>query len=364
MIDIGLGSIAAAVAVISATDGLGGVLGASALIGLGAALVLFSLIRVQGRWLYQHLVAWRRLRRAARRMRAAPADPAAPAPAPLVALTGGYSVETIPGPRQSSLGAVSCGGTWTVGLEILSDDLLNDDLPVPLRDLPSLLSIEGVPLAQVRLLTFAAPASGSAAPASGTSSAEPGLPRSAARVLLLCLDTRSAADALGARGGSMAALAQVLRRCVLRAEEMLATHGLTTRPIDAPSMTRLLDASLGLAPAAAGAMRPQERWAHVALGEARSIAVALGGDAEHGLAVADELLGALPGSMAASALVVADSAAGPVTTLVVRASTVPAGPVDIAARVEGAARRSGLRVDTLVGRQRDGLLLTVPLAVG
>lgn len=357
MIDLGLGSIAAAVALISATEGLGGVLGAGALIGLGAVLVLVSVIRVQGRWLYQHLIAWRRLRRGARRMRVAPADPAAPAPAALFTLAGGYSIETIPGPRQSSLGAVSCGGTWTVGLEILSDDLLNDDLAVPLRDLPSLLSIEGVPLAHVRLLSFAAPAPTSA-------SDEPELPRSAARVLLLCVDTRAAADALSARGGSMAALAQVLRRCVLRAEEMLATHGLATRPVDAPAMTRLLDASLGLAPAAAGAVQPQERWAHVSLGEARSIALALGGDAERGLAVADELLGALPGSIAASALVVAPSTGGPVTTLVLRASTVPAGPVDIAARVEGAARRSGLRVDTLRGRQRDALLLTVPLAVG
>jgi type VII secretion protein EccE len=358
MVDVGLGAIAAALGLLSATDGIGTLLGAIALVILGAALVLGSVIRIRGRWAYQHLLAWARLRRSGRRMRITPTDPAAPAPAPLFALTGGYAIETIPGPRQSSLGAVSCGTAWTVALEVMADDLLNDDPGLPLGDLPSLLTIEGVTLAQVRVLTLAAPAH------AGQPGEPAALPRSAARICLLTLDTRTAADALNARGGSMAALAQILRRCVLRAEEMLASHGLASRPVDAPAMTRLLDASLGLHALAAGDAQPHERWAHVSFGAGQAVSVALGGDASRGLAVADELLATLPGAVTASAVIVSGSSAEPLTTLLVRASTLDAGGTDIAARIEGAAHARGLRVDALRGRQRDALLLTVPLVVG
>ncbi len=339
--ELGLGAIAAGLALIAATDGAAPLIGAIALLALGAVLVLGAVVRFQGRWLYQHAIARARLRRGAARRRGPDA-----AAGPLSELSGGYVVEAIPGPRQSTLGAVRCGTTWTVALEIAADDLLGDDPPVPLRDLPSLLRIEDVPLAQVRLLTFAAPA-----PDGGA------VPRTAARLCLLSVDTRAAAEALTARGGSRAALAQILRRCVLRAEELLAAHGVTTRPVDPAAMTRALDVCLGaLAPDA----RPQEHWSHVSFGAAQSVSVALGGDAARGLAVADHLLAALPGPLAASAVVVAPSGAGPVTTLVVRGGGPDAAA--IARRVRPAAQQGGLRVDELHGRQRDALLLTVPLA--
>jgi hypothetical protein len=139
-------------------------------------------------------------------------------------------------------------------------------------------------------------------------------------------------------------------------------------------MTRLLESSLGLSGLGSAAAAPHEAWAHVRFGDTRTVTVALGGDAGRALAVADTLLGELPATLAASSLVISAASSGPATMLVVRASSPGAGTGsgiggvgdvgDAGARMERAARSAGLRVDRLRGRQRDALLLTLPLAVG
>lgn len=152
-----------------------------------------------------------------------------------------FQVVTVPpAGRGAAVGAIQGETTWSVPLEMPLNGIVNDDVPLDLDRVAALLRIEGVPLASVRVVTVMWPAM------PGPDSLVGPAPRPsqrASRHLVLTLDTAYAADVIVERGGPPA-VHQILRRCVLRAEELLHTTGV--------EVARLSDRAV--AAAAAGAV--------------------------------------------------------------------------------------------------------------
>jgi type VII secretion protein EccE len=198
----------------------------------GVVLAGLALVPVQRRWTYQLALSWLQLLRRRAQVR----GPG------LQSMLGGYRVVTVPaGSRGTAFGAVRTGTLWSLPLELPLEAVANDDAPVPVEQLAALLQVEDVPMASVRLITLFAPAQPSGGP--------PGpvlpLPRSAARYVVLTLDSVLAVDALAARGGSEAAINQILRRAALRCEQTLTAAGVPVRRLDEDAVAALFPASVG-----------------------------------------------------------------------------------------------------------------------
>jgi type VII secretion protein EccE len=340
---------------------LGGLAGGGWLIvGVIGAVGFAALAAVplRSRWLYQIALAWfallRRRRRAARR-------------AGLAGILGDYQVESVPAGRDGSrLGVVRSGTTWCLPLVLRLDGVFNDDAPVPVDLLVGLLQVEDVALSSVRLVTLTAPAQLPAhAPPGPVAPVTP----LAARYCLLTLDTRRAGAAVASRGGTQAAVHQILRRCAVHAERVLSPAGLSVRRLDEAAVAALFATWMGPATPFAGPGAPKtvESWRDIRVVGTRSTVFAVSGA---GADVADRvarLAATAPTPVVATTLLFQHAgdrrevAASVLMRLSGPDTGAEAGAIDWLSRI---ARAFGLVLQRLDGEQGPLLRATTPVGIG
>jgi type VII secretion protein EccE len=346
----------AAAAVLMGLAGGGGwlIAGIVGAVALGAA----ALVPVRRRWLYQLALSWLALLRRRRRTATHPG---------LAGIFGEYRVESVPGGGDGSrIGVVRSGTTWCLPLVVGLDGVFNDDAPVPVDLLARLLSVEDVPLSSVRLITLTAPAQLPAyAPAGPVPPATP----LAARYCLLTVDSRRAADAIAARGGTEAAVHQILRRCAVHAERAFSAAGLSVRRLDEAAVEVLFATWMGPATPASGRRPPRsaESWRDVRVAGTWSTIFALSGGGSDVTDRVARLAAAAPTPVVATALLIQPARGGSEVeaTLLMRLSgpdsVSEAGAVDWLSRI---AQAFGLIVQRLDGEQGPLLRATTPLGIG
>jgi type VII secretion protein EccE len=238
-------------------------------VSLAAVLLVVAVVPVRRRRADQVVRSRWGMRRRRRQLRGAG----------IASLVGGdYEVVTVPrGSGGVSAGAIRGGDTWSVPLALPLVGVLNDDPPIPLESLATLLKVEDVPLSNVRVVTVLT--SAPAAPPAPDAAPAPPVSTLASRYLVLSLDTAYAARVIAERGGG-AAVEQIMRRCVLRAESVLKGAGVAIRRMPAEEVARHSTYALG--PAAAGpdgTVPPvAERPDHVALSGAASMTFEVTGE--------------------------------------------------------------------------------------
>jgi hypothetical protein len=325
-------------------------------IAVAALFAIFSIIPAQRRWLYQSLSSRLRLSARKRGQRRYTG---------LASLAGPYEVVDVATSGGSPTAVIRAGTTWALPLELRQDGIFNDDAGVPLGGLASLLKIEDVELASVRLLNVVMPP---VVPISAPAGPTPLLARSATRHCILTLDTMLAAGALADRGGSDAAITQILRRCAMRAEEVLGSARMSLQTLDEAAAHRMLDSCLGpAAPMAKPSAAATDEWATgIRVGGTYSTTVVVGGPAAVALGRLTDVLPYLPGRVAATSLVLTpDRHRGTAqSTLLVRVST-PADKSsdDLGARVRKALNQAGLPVQRVDGEQGALLRASTPLGL-
>lgn len=340
----------------SVTAGIAGRRGWTAVgVAVGIVFAALSLVPVQRRWLYQALGSRVRLagRRGSQRRQAG-----------LASLAGPYQVVDVATSGSSPIAVVRAGTTWALPLALRQDSVFNDDAGVPLDGLAALLEIEDVALASVRLLSLATPA---LVPAGAPTAPSPLLARSATRYCVLTLDTMIAAGAIADRGGSDAAINQILRRCALRADEVLGSATLRLETLDDTAIRRALDDCLGPAAPAddASAAATSESASGIRVGGTYSTTVVIGGSASVALRKVGELIPYLPGRIAATALVLTPGRrAGSESTLLVRVSA----PLDgssgqLPGQLRKALSQAGVPVQRLSSEQGELLRASTPLGL-
>lgn len=347
---------------LAAAAALGGLVGHGAwrVAGFAGAAVIavFGFVPRRRRWLYQHAVSWGGLLRRRRRVARRPG---------LAALLGDYRVESVPGgSRGASIGVVRSGTTWCLPLLLGLESVFNDDPPVPVDLLSALLRVEDIPLSSVRLLTLTTPAQRRAQAPAGP--AAPLAPL-AARYCLLTLDTRRAADAIAGRGGTQAAVQQILRRCAVHAEQSLATAGLSVRRLDEATVANLFATWMGPASAGTGRRGQQtiESWGNVRVAGTWSTIFAVTGGGNDVPDRVGRLAAAAPTPVAATSLLLqpGDAAGEVEATMIVRLSSPDSGPrQEVGRPLTMLARAFDLAMQRMDGEQ--GLLLrtTTPIGVG
>jgi hypothetical protein len=237
---------------------------------------------------------------------------------------------------------------------------------VPVDLLTGLLSIEDVSLSSVRLVTLTAPAQLPAYAPPGP--AAPVTPL-AARYCLLTLDTRRAADAVAARGGTQAAVHQILRRCALHAEGVLSRAGLSVRRLDEGAVQALFAAWLGPQTPATGrgAQTAVESWRDVRVAGTWSTVFAVTGDGPDLTDRVARLAAAAPTPVVATTLLLqrvgsrGDIQASLLMRLSAPGSVSETGAVDWLSRF---ARTFGVIVQRLDGEQGPLLRKTTPIGIG
>jgi type VII secretion protein EccE len=217
-------------------------------VAVALLLLALAVVAIQRRWLYQLALSWLSMVRRRQQVR----GPG------LQSLLGGYLVVTVPaGSQGSAFGVVRAGTTWSLPLQLTYGAGDDPDAPVPVDQLAALLRVEDVPMASVRLLTVF-----SSRPAELGSGLTP--TRLMSRYCVLTMDTTLAADAVAARGGTEAALQQILRRCALRCEQIMATLGIDVRRLDEREVAELFAACVGVPGSSEGPLpRTVESWTDV-----------------------------------------------------------------------------------------------------
>lgn len=317
-------------------------------LAVAALLCVLAAVPIGGRWAYQLALSYVAMVRRRRLVR----GPG------LQSLLGGYQVTTVPAGRQGmTFGAVAAGHTWTVPIEVALDRVLNDDLPVPVDQLATLLRVEDVPMASVRLVTMVSPARHGSA-----------IPPVVARYVLVTLDLAIASAAVAARGGTDAAVAQILRRCALRAEEILAANGLSVRRLDEAGVVALFASLAGPSSVAAGGPLPPtiETWRDIRVGGTWSMSFGVRGG---GADLADRvfsLASTAPGPVAVTSLVLRRGGRASVAAnLLVRVSGPGQDPDrSVATTLADRARELGLALQRLDGEQGTLLRATTPVGLG
>lgn len=280
----------------------------------------------------------------------------------VTALVGdSYDVVTLPASERggAAVGVVRDATTWSVPLALPLDGILNEDEPVAVDLLAKLLTVEGVPLSAVRLVTMVAPRPDNA------SEANPPAGRFATRHLVLTLDTLHAAEVLAERGGEPA-VHQVLRRCVLRAEELLTAAGTRVRRLPADAVAAESASSLGPLVVGPDGTVPAvtEAFDHVAMADSRSTTYAVTGDDV--LAKLDQITRMLPVPMVATSVVLQPGPPRqrePRMTVLLRLTGPASNARTAESRAQEAARRFGLTLHTLAGEQAPHLRATTLLGV-
>lgn len=323
---------------------------------LGAVLaglcLLLALVPVHRRPLASVVASWLAMHaRRARRGRRSAARPGEQ-----------HRVVTVPSSgRGAAVGAIQGGQTWSVPLEMPLNAITNDDAPIDLDRVAALLTIEGVPLASVRIVTVSWPAMPAPTELVGTGQRPS---QRATRHLVLTLDTAHAADVIVERGGPPA-VHQILRRCVLRAEELLHATGV--------EVTRLSE--MAVATAAAGTIgrtatgpdvslvATSESLDHVDLPDCTARTFTVSGPDT--LARLADLAQAVQAPVVATSVVL--QADGPRRTPLVTVLLRISGPADVVSGAVGPLAASaaglGLRVDPVLGGQLPLLRATTLLGV-
>jgi type VII secretion protein EccE len=324
---------------------------------VGAVLLALAVVPVHRRWLYQLGLSWFSMVRRRQRVR----GPG------LQSLLGGYRVVTVPpGSQGDPFGVVRSGTTWSLPLELTLDGIYNDDAPVPVDQLAALLRVEDVPMATVRLLTVFSPAHLVAGAPTGPV-APPA--RVASRYCVLTMDTSLAADAVADRGGTEAALHQILRRCALRGEQILAAVGVPVRRLDERAVTALFATCIGPAGLRPdGSLPPTaESWSGIRVAGTWSTTYAVsgsGGDVPDALARV-AAVAATPVAVSTLMLQSVGPRAELTATLLMRLSG--PGPTPDAGALSATLERAqaaGLVMQRLDGEQGRLLRATTPVGVG
>jgi Putative type VII ESX secretion system translocon, EccE len=191
----------------------------------------------------------------------------------------------------------------------------------------------------------------------------------AARYCLLTVDTRRAADAVAARGGTQAAVHQILRRCALHAEGVLSTAGLSVRRLDEAAVQALFTAWMGPRAPQVGrrAPRSEESWRDVRVAGTWSTVFAVTGEGPDVTDRVARLAAAAPTPVVATTLLLqrvgnrSDIQASLLMRLSGPGSVSETGAVDWLSRF---ARTVGLIVQRLDGEQGPLLRATTPLGIG
>ena len=323
-------------------------------VGVGVALVCaaLALVTVHRRPLHAVVGSWLglRLRRAGRGRRQD------------VRPSERFQVVTVPpAGRGAAVGAIQGDTTWSVPLSLPLTGIVNDDPVLDLDRVAALLRIEGVPLSSVRVVTVAWPAMPGPAELVGTA------PRPSQRVsrhLVLTLDTAYAADVIAERGGPPA-IHQILRRCVLRAEELLHASGVEVNRLSEPAVAAAAAGTLGRLPHGPDvsllALSESMGQVELADGTARTFVVT----GPEALARLGELAEAVPAPVVATSVVLQADGPGhvPVVTVLMRISGATAVVEAAVAPLMAASAQLGLRVDPVVGGQLPLLQATTLLGV-
>lgn len=323
-----------------------------------AALVsaLVAVVPVQRRWAYQVLISLAQMFR----RRAGVRGPG------LQSMLGGYRIVTVPaGSQGSPFGVVRSGSTLALPLELALDGVYNDDAAVPVDQLATLLCVEDVPMASVRLLTVFSP------PA--TTGGPPGPilppPRIVSRYAVITMDTSLASAAIAARGGTEAAFNQILRRAALRCEQSLAAVGVRVRRLDERSVADLFDSSIGPAGLRSDRSLPPslETPSEVHVAGTWSVCFAVTGGGRDVIDALDRVAASARTPVAVTTLLLRRT--GPRseldTMLLLRLSG--PGPARDRAAVDAVlerARGAGLTLQRLDGEQGRLLRATTPVGVG
>jgi hypothetical protein len=320
---------------------------------VGGLVLLLVVIPANERWLIQRLGGTLSLRSRVREQRSRQG---------LAVAIGPYSVTSVPGLEGAEYGVARTASTAAIAIELRSEDMFNADPAFRLGDLAQLLTIEGIPLQAVRLLTISVPAlrTGGQRPEAGL------LCRTSSRYLVLSMSTEEAADELSERAGSAAGLAQLLRRASLRGCEVLEQAGLHGQPADFATMGRLVEGSLG--PVHLIGASGAESWQGVTIGPTSSTTVSVGGPLEASLARLNRVIPYLPADLAVTSLIVSASAAqGFEATMLLRVSTIgPEGPPPISATRTAVLEmlgQAGLSSAAMDGEQAEALRWTIPIGV-
>lgn len=327
-------------------------------VSVGTVLLLLAVVPWRRRWLYQVGLSWFGLMR---RRRAAARRPG------LAGLLGDHHVEAVTGGRRGSeLGVVRSGTTWSLPLVLGLDGVFNDDSGVPVDLLVGLLQIEDVPLSSVRLLTLATPAHVAANAPAGPA---PPMTQLAARYCLLTLDTRRAAESIASRGGTTAAIHQILRRCAVHTEQVLATAGVTVRRLDATAVSNLFGTLMGPSSPQVGrrAQQTVESWADVRVGGTWSTVFAVSGAGSDVPSRVLRLAEAAPTPVVATSLLLQpDAGRGRAAATMLVRITAPdnAPPSDAFRSLTLLARAYDLVMQRVDGEQGHLLRATTPLGVG
>jgi hypothetical protein len=205
-------------------------------------------------------------------------------------------------------------------------------------------------------------------PSSAPAAPTPRLVRGATRYCVLTLDTLLAASALADRGGSDAAITQILRRCAMRAEEVFGSARLQLETLDEAAVHRILDNCLGpSAPVSSPAAAATAESANgIRVGGTYSATMAIGGPAGAALTRLVDVLPYLPGRVAATSLVIAPDRrrGGAQSTLLVRVSA-PAdrSANDLVGQVRTMLSEAGLPVQRVSGEQGELLRASTPLGL-
>ncbi|MBE7186697.1 type VII secretion protein EccE [Jatrophihabitans endophyticus] len=327
-------------------------------LGVAVVLVLLALVPLHRRWLYQVASSWVGLLRRRHRVSRSPG---------LAGLLGSYSIEAVNGGSNGGpIGVVRSGTTWCLPLVLALDGVFNDDSAVPVQVLTSLLQVEDVPLSSVRLFTMTTPARVAADAPSGSSAP---LSPLAARYCLLTLDTRRAADAVAARGGSQDAVHQILRRCAVHAEQVFAASGLRVRRLGSTAVEGLFASWLGPASPRTGRRSDQtvEGWGDVRVGGTWSTSFAVTGSGPDLALRVARLAAVAPTPLVATSLLLRRGARarGVDAAMLVRLSAPESYPhADATKSLALLAKAYDLVMQRLGGEQGALLRATTPVGVG
>ncbi|MGI8762157.1 MAG: type VII secretion protein EccE [Jatrophihabitantaceae bacterium] len=325
--------------------------------GVAAVLAVLAVVPLRRRWAYQLALSWLAMMRRRQGVR----GPG------LQTLLGGYQVRTIaPSGHGTQFGVVRVGSMWTLPLELDCDGVCNDDAPVPVDQLAALLRVEDVPLASVRLLTVLAPAR--PAPHAPLGPVAPA-PRVAARYCLLTLDTIAAAEAVAARGGTDAAVQQILRRCALRCEQILAAVGVRVRRLDERAVTALFASCMGPAAARPDGSLPAtvESWRGIRVAGTWSVSFAVAGGGQRTPDALTQLAAGAMTPVVVTCLVLRRPGRHEQlqAMLLLRLSGPGAAPDTVAlARTAEQAAAAGLVLQRLDGEHGNLLRATTPVGMG
>lgn len=330
-------------------------------VGIGVAVVLLvlALVPLDRRWLYQVLGSrWALLRRGRAARRGGRQG--------LAGLLGDYTIERIEGRRGGSdVAVVRSGSTWTLPLVLTLDGVVNDDAAVPLDLLAGLLTVEGVPMSSVRLFTLSTPATTVSQAPAGPGSP---LPRLVARYCLLTLDTRRAASAITERGATEAAIGQIMRRCAVHTEQVMATADVGVRRLDEAGVAALFGTWMGPVAPRSGhrAATSEETRRDVRVDGTWSTVFAVSGSGPDVASRVARLAAAAPTPVVATCLVLRPAARGGVAASMLVRMSAPDDrpPLDAYNSLSVLAPAYDLVMQRADGEQAPLLLATTPLGVG